>query len=52
MVRISDLHPIEEKNVKSNELEFDIKLGWIPKAQITGPIPLAYAHPDMDDLIN
>lgn len=32
-------------------LEFDIKLGWIPKAQITGPIPLAYSHPDSDQII-
>lgn len=24
----------------------------MPRAQISGPIPLAYAHPDMDDLIN
>ena len=52
MVRFSDLHPVEEKVVKSNSLEFDIKLGWIPRAQITGPIPTAFAHPDMDDLLS
>lgn len=23
----------------------------MPRSQITGPIPLAYAHPDLDDLI-
>jgi hypothetical protein len=45
------LHPAEEKLVKHGALEFDIKLGWVPKAQITGPIPISFSHPDMDDLL-
>ena len=24
----------------------------MPRAQITGPIPIAFAHPDMDDLLS
>ena len=24
----------------------------MPRSQITGPIPLAFAHPDMDDLLS
>lgn len=50
-VRFNELHPAEEKIVKHGALEFDIKLGWVPKAQITGPIPISFSHPDMDDLL-
>lgn len=50
-VRFNELHPAEEKLVKHGALEFDIKLGWVPKAQITGPIPISFSHPDMDDLL-
>lgn len=51
----SQLHPASDKFASKSSklsLQYDIKLGWVPKAQITGPIPLAYAHPDSDQIIS
>jgi hypothetical protein len=33
-----------EHTPKPDALEYDIRLGWIPRAQITGPIPIAFSH--------
>jgi hypothetical protein len=37
-------------NLKQNALEYDIKLGWLPRSQITGPIPLSFTHYLSDSL--
>jgi hypothetical protein len=38
-------------NLKQNALEYDIKLGWIPRSQITGPIPLSFSSYVNDEVI-
>ena len=51
----SVLHKIDAApsgfNLKQNALEYDIKLGWIPRSQITGPIPLSFSHAISDSLL-
>jgi hypothetical protein len=38
-------------NLPQNALEYDIKLGWIPRSQITGPIPLSFNSYINDEVI-
>jgi hypothetical protein len=38
-------------NLKQNALEYDIKLGWIPRSQIAGPIPLSFSSYINDEVI-
>jgi hypothetical protein len=48
---IEESPPIEKKNIKADSLEHDIKLGWIPKTQVTGPIPVSFSHDFLDAII-
>ncbi len=36
------------KKIKPDALQYDIKLGWMPKSQITGPIPLSFSTPNLE----
>ena len=42
---------IDSKNIRSDALQYDIKLGWVPKTQITGPIPISFNHLLLDQII-
>lgn len=36
--------------LKPDALEHDMRLGWVPRSQITGPIPLSFSN-EMYDLV-
>jgi len=43
--------PPSNFKLPQNALEYDIKSGWIPRSQITGPIPLSFTSFINDEFI-
>lgn len=49
---LSQLEPIQmDRILKPDALEHDIRLGWVPRSQITGPIPLSFSQENFDWVI-
>lgn len=40
-----------DRVLKPDALEHDIRLGWIPRSQVTGPIPLSFSQENYDWVI-
>lgn len=39
------------ENSKRYSLDHDIRMGWVPKTQIAGPIPLSFQNPAIDSML-